>query len=46
MIPEVGSPAPEFSLDSTEGSAVTVRNALEGKRGVLLAFFPLAFTGG
>jgi peroxiredoxin (alkyl hydroperoxide reductase subunit C) len=40
--PAVGSPAPDFTLDSTAGSKVTL-SALRGKN-VLLAFFPLAFT--
>ncbi|MEO7713269.1 MAG: redoxin domain-containing protein [Gemmatimonadaceae bacterium] len=41
-VPAVGSPAPDFTLPSTSGQAVT----LSGLRGqnVLLAFFPLAFT--
>lgn len=42
-LPDVGQPAPEFSLPSTAGSAVSL-SALRG-RNVLLAFFPLAFTG-
>ena len=41
-VPAVGSPAPDFTLPSTAGSAITL-SALRGKR-VLLAFFPLAFT--
>ncbi|NNG16798.1 MAG: redoxin domain-containing protein [Gemmatimonadales bacterium] len=39
----IGSHAPDFTLASTSGSDVTLSN-LRGKR-VLLAFFPLAFTG-
>ncbi len=42
-MPAVGSPAPDFTLASTSGSNVTL-SALRGKQ-VLLAFFPLAFTG-
>lgn len=42
-LPVVGSRAPDFSLASTSGSDVTL-SALRGKK-VLLAFFPLAFTG-
>jgi peroxiredoxin len=42
-IPSAGSPAPDFTLPSTSGSNVTL-SALKGKN-VLLAFFPLAFTG-
>lgn len=41
-LPSVGSPAPDFTLPSTSGQAVTL-STLRGKR-VLLAFFPLAFT--
>lgn len=40
--PAVGAPAPDFTLDSTSGSKVTL-SELRGKN-VLLAFFPLAFT--
>jgi peroxiredoxin len=42
-IPAIGSVAPDFTLDSTGGS-VTL-SAFRGKQHVLLAFFPLAFTG-
>ena len=42
-LPTIGSPAPDFTLPSTSGSDVTL-SALKGKK-VLLAFFPLAFTG-
>ena len=42
-LPAVGSPAPDFTLPSTSGSDVTL-SSLRGKN-VLLAFFPLAFTG-
>lgn len=41
-VPAVGSPAPDFTLPSTAGSAVSL-SGLRGKN-VLLAFFPLAFT--
>ncbi|HEY7504349.1 MAG TPA: redoxin domain-containing protein [Gemmatimonadales bacterium] len=41
-MPSVGSVAPDFTLPSTSGAAVTL-SALRGKN-VLLAFFPLAFT--
>lgn len=42
-IPQVGEIAPDFTLPSTSGEKVT----LSGLRGtpVLLAFFPLAFSG-
>lgn len=42
-LPPVGSPAPDFTLPSTSGAPLTL-SSLRG-RNVLLAFFPLAFTG-
>jgi peroxiredoxin len=42
-LPTVGSPAADFTLPSTSGADVTL-SGLRGKN-VLLAFFPLAFTG-
>jgi peroxiredoxin len=41
-LPAIGSPAPDFTLDSTAGVPVTL-STLRGRK-VLLAFFPLAFT--
>jgi len=41
--PAVGAPAPEFTLPSTAGVEVALAS-FRGKRHVLLAFFPLAFT--
>ncbi len=43
MLPPIGAPAPDFTLSSTSGSDITL-SKLRGKK-VLLAFFPLAFTG-
>jgi peroxiredoxin len=42
-VPAAGQPAPDFTLASTSGEKITL-SALRGKP-VLLAFFPLAFTG-
>jgi peroxiredoxin len=42
-LPVVGTAAPDFTLASTSGSNLTL-SSLRGKH-VLLAFFPLAFTG-
>lgn len=42
--PRVGDPAPDFTLPSTAGENVTL-SSLRGKSKVVLAFFPLAFTG-
>jgi peroxiredoxin len=41
--PAVGERAPDFTLQSTSGEAVTL-SSFRGKHPVLLAFFPLAFT--
>src|SRR6478672_4038775 len=42
--PQVGDIAPEFTAASTSGKDVSLAS-FRGKRNVLLAFFPLAFTG-
>jgi mycoredoxin-dependent peroxiredoxin len=42
-VPAVGDAAPDFTLPSTSGEKLTL-SALRGKP-VLLAFFPLAFSG-
>jgi peroxiredoxin len=42
--PTVGSPAPDFTAKSTSGEAVSL-GQFRGRKNVLLAFFPLAFTG-
>ena len=42
--PQAGDIAPEFTAASTSGSNVSL-SSFRGKRNVLLAFFPLAFTG-
>jgi mycoredoxin-dependent peroxiredoxin len=42
-IPSVGDAAPDFTVGSTAGAPVTL-SSFRGKKNVLLAFFPLAFT--
>ena len=41
----VGSPAPGFSLQGSDGKAYTLAQ-FKGKEGVVLAWFPKAFTSG
>lgn len=41
--PQSGEAAPDFTLSSTAGSAVTL-SSFQGEQDVLIAFFPLAFT--
>ena len=41
--PEAGEAAPDFALQSTNGETVSLAS-YRGKKNVLLAFFPLAFT--
>ena len=43
-VPAVGSVAPDFTLNSTSGQSVSL-SQFKGKARVLVAFFPLAFTG-
>src|SRR5437764_278932 len=42
--PQAGDLAPDFTADSTSGKQVRL-SSFRGKQNVLLAFFPLAFTG-
>ena len=42
--PSVGDKAPDFSLKSTSGDMVSL-SQFKGQKNVLIAFFPLAFTG-
>ena len=42
-VPAIGTLAPDFTLDST-GGPITL-SSYRGRQHVLLAFFPLAFTG-
>jgi peroxiredoxin len=43
-MPTIGQPAPDFTLPSTAGKDVTL-SSFRGQSNVLVAFFPLAFTG-
>ena len=42
---QVGDPAPAFSLPGSDGATHALAD-LKGKRAVVLAWFPKAFTGG
>jgi peroxiredoxin len=42
---KVGDEAPDFTLPSTTGEQVKLSD-FRGKKNVVLAFFPAAFTGG
>jgi len=42
---KVGDMAPDFELPSTQGKPVKLSD-FRGKKNVVLAFFPAAFTGG
>ncbi|MCC6364411.1 MAG: redoxin domain-containing protein [Bryobacterales bacterium] len=42
---KVGDMAPDFTLPSTTGKPVKLSD-FRGKKNVILAFFPAAFTGG
>lgn len=42
---KVGDTAPDFTLPSTQGKPVKLSD-FRGKKAVVLAFFPAAFTGG
>jgi len=42
---KVGDTAPDFELPSTQGKKIKLSD-FRGKKNVVLAFFPAAFTGG
>ena len=42
---KVGDVAPDFTLSSSTGKPITL-SEFRGKKSVVLAFFPAAFTGG
>ena len=41
----VGDPAPDFSLQGSDGKTYSL-SQFSGKKGVVIAWFPKAFTGG
>ena len=41
----VGDPAPDFALQASDGKTYTLAD-FKGKKAVVLAWFPKAFTGG
>ena len=45
MGPEIGQPAPGFTVKDGEGNEVTL-SSFKGQKNVVLAFYVLAFTGG
>jgi peroxiredoxin len=45
MILQPGTEAPDFTLNSHDGNAVTL-SSYKGRNKVVLAFHPAAFTGG
>jgi peroxiredoxin Q/BCP len=42
---ETGDPAPDFTLDGSDGSAYSLAD-FAGRKAVVVAWFPKAFTGG
>ena len=42
---KIGDPAPDFTLNDTQGSPIRLSD-FRGKKNVILAFYVLAFTGG
>jgi peroxiredoxin Q/BCP len=44
--PAVGEPAPAFSLAGTDGKTYTLEGVLADHEGLVLAWFPKAFTPG
>ncbi|MBX3744680.1 MAG: peroxiredoxin [Verrucomicrobiae bacterium] len=43
--PKVGDPAPDFTLQASDGKSYRLSD-FRGKQGVVIAWFPKAFTGG
>jgi mycoredoxin-dependent peroxiredoxin len=45
MAPQIGDKAPDFALPDGRGNTVALKDLL-GEKSTILAFYPLAFTGG
>lgn len=43
--PQVGDPAPDFTLQGSDGKQYSLSD-FKGKKWTVIAFFPKAFTGG
>lgn len=43
-VPQIGTPAPDFTLKAHDGRSVTL-SELRGSKAVVLVFYPFAFTG-
>ena len=43
MVPEVGQAAPDFTLKSHDGREISLSD-YRGRKNVVIAFFPLAWT--
>ncbi len=43
--PEVGDPAPDFTLQGSDGKTYSLRD-FKGKQAIAIAWFPMAFTSG
>ncbi len=43
--PNVGDPAPDFQLPGSDGNTYSI-SQFRGRKPVVIAFFPKAFTGG
>ena len=44
--PETGDPAPDFSMQGSDGNTYSLEQLVTGDNAIVIAFFPKAFTGG
>ena len=44
--PEIGEPAPDFSMQGSDGNTYSLEQLVTGDNAIVIAFFPKAFTGG